>query len=381
MTRRRSHVDDLRGATRLAAEATLGVAEVVQAMQVTIGGGPALLGAPLAGAVRLVTTPVHAGIRAVTSLVASTLDGALAALAPLVGDGAPGPAREAVLAALNGVLGDYLHATGNPLALGLHLHVSEPHGARLLVLVHGLSMSHHQWNRNGHNHGTALAAELGYTPVFVAYNSGRHISDSGEALATALEELVAGWPVPVEEIVLVGFSMGGLVARSAVHAAEQAAQGWRTRVRRMVTLGSPHHGSHLERGGNWAEVMLGISRYSAPIARLGRLRSAGITDLRWGNVIEAHWRDRDRFELGLDPRTPVPLPAGVATLAIAGSASPAGSDALAGDGLVPVASALGRHARPELQLAFDETRVVYATKHLDLLASPDVLAALRAWLD
>ena len=44
----RSHVDDLRGATRLAVEATKGVTDLVEEMHHTIAAGPAILGRPLA---------------------------------------------------------------------------------------------------------------------------------------------------------------------------------------------------------------------------------------------------------------------------------------------------------------------------------------------
>jgi hypothetical protein len=49
---------------------------------------------------------------------------------------------------------------------------------------------------------------------------------------------------------------------------------------------------------------------------------------------------------------------------------------------VPVDSALGRHARPELTLAFPEahTLIVHGAGHLDLLDRPEVYQALFGWL-
>ena len=113
----RSHVEDRRGTSQLAVEATKGVTSLVEAMHRTIGGGPAILGKPLEAPTRLATGIVYGGIRAATSLVGAGIDGALEQLAPLLGDTAPGPERAAVLAALNGVLGDYLDETNNPLAI------------------------------------------------------------------------------------------------------------------------------------------------------------------------------------------------------------------------------------------------------------------------
>src|SRR5262245_13274295 len=100
----RSHVDDLRGASRLAIDATRSVTELVEAMHRTIGAGPAILGRPLEGPTRLFTGLVYKSIRGVTRLVGASIDVALAQLAPLLGESVPGPEREAMLAVLNGVL-------------------------------------------------------------------------------------------------------------------------------------------------------------------------------------------------------------------------------------------------------------------------------------
>jgi pimeloyl-ACP methyl ester carboxylesterase len=253
---------------------------------------------------------------------------------------------------------------------------------KLLVLVHGSSMNDLQWNRAGHDHGAALARDLGYTPIHVRYNSGLHISTNGRVLAGLLESLVKAWPVPPTELTLLGHSMGGLVARSACHVAALEQHDWLASLRRLVCLGSPHHGSRLERGGNMVEVLLAISDYSAPLARLGQIRSAGVTDLRHGNVVDEDWNDRARFANSDDVRRGLPLPPGVDCFAIAGTLTNATAAKLLGDGLVPVDSALGRHARPELTLAFPEEHqwVALGTGHLELLSSVAVYEKLRAWL-
>src|ERR1044071_3645008 len=107
------------------------------------------------------------------------------------------------------------------------------------------------------DHASALAHDLGYTPIYVRYNTGLHISTNGRLLATQLEQLASAWPVPLEEIVLLRPSMGGLVARSACHAGEVAGHTWRTRLRSLITLGSPHHGAPLERGAQGVDRILG----------------------------------------------------------------------------------------------------------------------------
>jgi pimeloyl-ACP methyl ester carboxylesterase len=379
--KRRSHVDDLRGAGRLAVDATRGVTALVEAMHATIASGPEILGQPLKGPARIATGLVYGTVRGITALVGGGIDRALAQLAPLLGSSVPGSEREAVLAALNGVLGDYLLETANPLAIEMTLRYEGEPGPKLLVLIHGSSMSDHQWLQAGHDHGAALARDLGYTPIYLHYNSGLHVSTNGRALADQLERLVAAWPVAIDELVLLGHSMGGLVARSACHTGTELA--WRSHLRTLITLGTPHHGAPLERGGNWIDLLLGISRYSAPLARLGMIRSAGVTDLRYGNVLDEDWQGRDRFEHRADDRTPLPLPAGVRCYAIAGSLSPAAGARVRGDGLVPVASALGIHVRPELTLAFPEAHraVEYGTGHVQLLGSAAVYARLRTWLE
>ena len=388
---------DLRGATRLAVEATASVVDVAEAMHQAIGAGPAVLGRPLEGITRLLTGPVYGSVRAVAKLVGTSLDRALAALSPLLGEQVPGPEREALLAALNGVVGDHLVEAGNPLAIEMSLRRDgvplelEPEALRgalpragrrrLLVLVHGSCLSDRQWTRQGHDHGAALERDRGFTAVYLFYNSGLHISVNGRALAALLERLVAAWPVPLDELVLLGHSMGGLVARSACHFGEAGAHAWRRKLRKLVCLGSPHHGAPLERGGGWVDLLLGVSRYSAPLARVGKLRSAGVTDLRFGNVLDEHWEGLDRFGHRRDARTPLPLPAGVQCYAIAGSRGASGRT-LPGDGLVPVDSALGRHRDPDLALAFPKSHqwVAAGAAHLDLLDRADVYRKLRTWL-
>jgi pimeloyl-ACP methyl ester carboxylesterase len=397
VTRERNHVGDLRGATRLAAEATKAVTDLVEAMHVAIGAGPAVLGRPFERVTRRLTSPVYATIRTVTERVGAGVDVALAQLASVLGESTSRPEHEAVLAALNGVLGDYLDATENPLAIEMRFrHGGRPLaleqralaealpqvGGKLLVLVHGSCLNDLQWRRNGHDHGAALACELGYTPVYLHYNSGLHISSNGKAMAGLLEQLVSAWPMALDELVIVGHSMGGLVSRSACHYAEVARHDWRSHLQALVCLGSPHHGAPLERGGNWFEVLLGISRYSAPLARLGRIRSAGVTDMRFGSVLDEDWEGRDRFALGDDCRSPLPLPKGVRCHAVAGTTAPGPTPELPSDGLVPVDSALGRCARPELSLDFPAVHqlVTFGTKHLDLLDRSEVYAALASWL-
>jgi hypothetical protein len=241
-----------------------------------------------------------------------------------------------------------------------------------------------------HDHGAALARDLGVTPVYLHYNTGLHISTNGRAFAEQLDALVRAWPVPLESIALIGHSMGGLVARSAQHYGVAAGHAWPQLLRALVCLGSPHLGAPLERAGHWFEQLLAATPYTAPFVRLGRVRSAGIRDLRHGSVLDEHWH---RPRSGAD--AVLPLPAQVMTAAIAASRAPARPGgpaveplpqverslrALRGDGLVPVASALGIHADPRRALAFTHQAIAWDCGHLDLLSSPAVYAQLRSWM-
>ncbi len=394
---------DLRGLALLARDGVVGVTDLVEQMHLTILRLPGPVGAEPSGRTRGITGLVYRSVRGITGLVGWSLDGALRAAAALSGPDIPQtstPEREALLAALNGVWGDHLVRSGNPLAIAmtfraggiplvlepavLHTQVTHPTG-RLLVLAHGLCMNDLQWLRQGHDHGQALAASGGYCPVYLHYNSGCHVSDNGRDFAALLDQLVAAWPVPVQEIVLLGHSMGGLVARSACLAAQQQGRGWLGKLSRIACLGTPHHGAALERGGRLVDRALGISPYAAPFARLGGSRSAGITDLRFGNVQEADWRGHEAQDLGTDQRVPAPLPEGVAVFAVAGrlAADAQGTaSGWVGDGLVSVDSALGRHADPLLALALphDHLLVVEQADHFDLLKRPEVSERLQQWL-
>ncbi len=385
-TRKRSDVKDLRGAGKLIVDATTNVADVVERMHRVIGSGPKVLGAPLEKPMTLFTQVVYGSIRGVTKLVGKGVDLALAQLEPLLSDREAGPGRESALAALNGVLGDVLQETGNPLAISMQLRrggkplaLNDGHlGGRVVVLVHGSSMNDLQWARLGHHHGEALERDLGFTSIALHYNSGLHISTTGAQFAELLESTFAQWPVPLEELVLIGHSMGGLVARSACHVGAKHA--WRRKVQALVTLGTPHHGAPLERGGAWAEFLLGLFPQSAPLKHLAHVRSAGVTDLRYGNVRDEDWQGRDRFSSRTDTRTPTSLPKGVECFAVAATMSKTHVKRLLGDGLVPVDSALGRHADPARALAFSQTLLTWGAGHLDLLSRSEVYEALRGWL-
>jgi hypothetical protein len=400
VTTRRNHVSDIGGVTRLAFDATAGVTALVEAMHDDIARLPVTLAPPpIRDAVNGVTWLVYRSIAGVTRVAGDGVDRLLKNLAPLFDDVEPSPGGEMLLAALNGVLGDHLDATRNPLAIMMRLRrdgvaldltrsalaASIPRPARkVVVFVHGLCMSDLQWARPAHCHATALERDLGSTAVYLSYNSGRHVSTNGRAMAAMLEALVDAWPVPLDEIAIVAHSMGGLVARSAHHYGTLARHRWPRRLRALVFLGTPHHGAPLERAGHVLHRLIDAAPWVGSLARLGKIRSAGITDLRHGNLVDEDWQDRDRFADGSDCRRPVPLP-GVRCFTVAATLGTSANDLrtrLAGDGLVPLASALGRHGDPRFALGFPDAHqwVACETGHVELLGCPAVYRRIRGWL-
>lgn len=323
------------------------------------------------GTVRAVNRGVEvvtdAGIRAVAP--ASTDEGPVIlrsdalGTAPWVGD--------ALIGAVNGVVGDHLHRRSNGLDLGMSLRFETAAATgRIAVFVHGLATTEWSWSLDAEkflgdpsaSFGTLLRRDLGYTPVFARYNTGRPIADNGAALSAALATLVGAWLVPVEEVVIIGHSMGGLVARSAGDAARCDRQAWLGHLTRVVCLGTPHQGAALERFGHAAAGALDAVDHPATriSAAVIRGRSGGIQDLRYG--------------LG-----DVPLLDGVAYGFFAGSVTKDPLDPVSGalgDLLVHVPSAEGPHNVGEGTFAIHTARFG-GVRHHELQVHPDVYAQVR----
>jgi len=238
------------------------------------------------------------------------------------------------------------------------------------VFLHGLGENDHSW---GHRFGSRLRAEFGFTPVYVRYNTGRHISDNGQDLARLLTDTVTDWPIPVERIVLIGHSMGGLVARSACH---YGASSWTSRVSDVFYLGSPHGGAALERLASKLGWALGHLAETRPYADLVNVRSAGIKDLRYGYVIEEDWAGCDADRCLDDHRHDVELLSHANHYGISAALSHDETSTAArlfGDLLVTPTSA-------RANFPVDHTRHFSGLNHFDLLNHPQVYEAMRAWL-
>ena len=235
------------------------------------------------------------------------------------------------------------------------------------------------------DHGDTVSAALGATPLYLRYNTGLNVSSNGRLLADQLELLLAHWPKPLDQLSVIAHSMGGLLIRSAIDSAQARGLRWPGVLKHVVFLGTPHHGAPLERAGNWIDLLLGGTPWSAPFTRLTQLRSAGITDLRYGFVSDSDWQGKERFRRAPDQRHPLPLPGHMACFTIAATLASKRSllaDRLVGDGLVPLPSALGQHDSAERTLRFEKAaqRILYRTNHMELLSSPEVGQQLLDWL-
>lgn len=407
--------EEIRDAAALARLALRGTTSRIHELHQGIAGRTFRAIGPAAAPVRMVhdaiTGVTYGSVRLALGAGARAV-GAAAALRGSDGNGvADAPRGPAVLSVLNGATGDLVQREAPSLALDMTVRSTgrtvplEPDAlgaafpgttGRLVVFLHGLTESERSWEYRGQRHsgspgvtyGTLLRDELGLTPVYLRYNSGLHVSDNGRSLAALLTELVVAWPVPVQDIVLIGHSMGGLVARSALHQAgggTPEAQNWTTSVRDTITLGSPHLGAPLERGVHRLTAALTLLPETRPLARLLTLRSVGIKDLRRGTLLEQDWTGRDLDALGPSEHTHVPLSDGARHFVVASTLSrdPVSRVAdLFGDLMVSPNSATGDTGTTE-RLAFppDQVHRIGGLHHLDLLNHPLVYERIRQWLE
>ncbi|MGP1609801.1 MAG: esterase/lipase family protein, partial [Burkholderiales bacterium] len=159
--------------------------------------------------------------------------------------------------------------------------------------IHGLSCDEHCWAAEKPGGGKNARADVGFgqqlhtefacTALYLRYNSGLPISENATQLAALLEELCVAWPQPDIELLIIGHSMGGLIALGACAHAASAAMGWPQALRMLICLGSPNLGSPVERLGHLATAALHLSKITAPLGRIAATRSQGIKDLRHGS--------------------------------------------------------------------------------------------------
>ena len=353
----------------------------------------------LAGPVKLVQSTHDAIAGGVYAAIRQGVGGALTvadllephAVAAIQPPAAAAPTRLSigVRSALNAVVGDHLHHSANPLAIpmgcyvrghpipltteGLAANLSSLND-QLCLFIHGLGCDEHSWRWNStmtanapsQDYGQRLQAELGYTPLYLRYNTGLTVAYNGQQLVQLIERLLAAWPQPVRKLAIIGHSMGGLVARSACQQAADQDSPWLPQIQMIVCLGSPHQGAALERLGHRITTALHRSKVTAPLGKIAAARSAGIKNLRYG------LRTLDRSD-----QTPTALP-GVALRFIGANLAknpdhPLGH--LLGDGLVTLRSATAPTLPGDVA-----TVKLGGLHHMALLNDPRVYQQIRQWL-
>ncbi len=317
------------------------------------------------------------------------------------------PAGTHVLAALSGAFGDALEREGSPLSVRMSIRKGGrdvptdcedvarafPEATpRVALFTHGLCESEAGWHLGAERHygdagvwhGSRLRADLGFTPVTVRANTGLHISDNGRRLARLLDRLDGSWPVPIEEILLVGHSMGGLINRSACHYGMEDGHPWVDRVRNVVMLGAPHLGAPLEQAAARLGVALNWTPESRPLARALAQRSVGIKDLRYGALVDEDWQGRDPDAWGPDPCAGVPLLETAAHYVIGATVTRDSRHPLGrviGDLLVLYPSSAGQSlSGRRIAFELENTRHLGGLNHFHLLNHPRVYEVMLEWL-
>ncbi len=351
-----------------------------------------------------ITSLVYAGLRSGIALAGGAARHAVALTGTAATELNAGSLGDRAVAALNGFAGERLEREGNPLANRMclrhagravtatreSLRAAFPAASpRVAVFVHGLACNETYWQLHAERHyrnrrttyGSRLESDLGYTPLYVRYNTGLHISENGRRLAGLLDQVVAEWPVPVEELILVGHSMGGLVIRSAAHYG--TGLDWVRRVRHLFFLGTPHLGAPLEKAANVTAWLLGLVDVTRPLAAAVNGRSVGIKDLRFGSLRDEDWHGVDLDALLANRAGNVPLLETATHYFIAATITRDRRHPLGiavGDLLVREASAFGRGRLQRISFPLENGRHFGPVNHFELLNHPDVYYQIRRWL-
>ncbi len=316
------------------------------------------------------------------------------------------PTGARALTAINGMYGDHLHEVGSSLAFEMEIRrggqavpaVAESlqrafPGAtpRIAVFIHGLFENDQSWKFSGTaklddtppTYGERLQVELGFTPIMLRYNTGRRVSHNGRQAAALIDSLVRGWPVEVQEVVLIGHSMGGLVARSTCHYGQLERFAWTDAVRHVFCLGTPHLGADIEKGVNVLGWAFGQLPETGALRTFLNTRSVGIKDLRFGALVDEDWHGHDADEFLLDRCQEVPFLQQANYYFISATLSDGPLGTLVGDLLVRTPSATGRGVGEGRVIPFhpDNGHELAGIHHFHLLNDPAVYEQIRAWIE
>ncbi|MGO9754309.1 MAG: esterase/lipase family protein [Solirubrobacteraceae bacterium] len=396
--------DEAQALGKLAGDAIAGTTSLAEELHQAIFDRSSGSAGPQTKAIHgAVATAVYGGLRGLSRGVGRLAGAGLARAQAGEGDRlGDSPAGGLALGVLGGIHGDHLEQDASKLAIEMSLRRSgrdvaldagslsaafPDASSRLAVFIHGLSCTEETWWRFGEkssHYGLRLQRELAFTPLYVRYNTGLRISDNGQRLAALIAQIVRSWPVAVDELVLIGHSMGGLVVRSACHYGEQAGQGWVSDVRHVFCLSSPHLGAPLEKAANVAGWVLGRFPETKPLARVINGRSQGIKDLRFGYLVDEDWQDQDPDALLENNRHHIPFLQTANYYYVGATLSsnprhPVGY--LVGDLLVRFPSSSGQGAAGQrIPFSIDNGHHAPGLNHFNVLNDPDVYRQIYNWL-
>jgi len=376
---------DLGGAASLVAERLVGPVEGMH--RVISERALRYFGPPIREVHDTMVGGVYQSIRRAADVLGAGAGALLASRLPAAYPVSGSPTGSGLQAALNAVWGDELDARQNALAVSLTVRDGDRAVAidraslaaafpdateHIVVLLHGLGQTEQCWRSSSDGAAgvfESLASDPQINPVLIRYNSGLAVARTGQEVAALLALLSASWPAAGSRVSLVGYSMGGLVARSAYAAGIATGLEWAARARDLVTVGAPHHGSPVARGVRLGSRALRVARTSRPLSDFLETASAGIKDLEDGAGIAEAWEAAVAIPDG--------GPSGVrqhfvAAVVTGDARHPVG--VLVGDLIVRVASASGRTLAP------DNVRVLGGRRHFKLLSDPNVIDQIVEWL-
>ena len=397
--------DEIRATGRLGGRAAAGVITQVEHVHRTVArralATSGTTAAPVSALYDNVTRTAYGGVRTAL-LAAGAAAGSLGAVATRggaeMGEHGIGNHAQSIL---NAVIGEHLTRDHDPLSIEMAIRhdghdvdltsralcdAFPERSHRLAVFVHGLGENEHSWMRHASAHdgtyGSRLESELGYTPIWLRYNTGRHISQNGDELARLLTDLLRVWPGQIDELLLIGHSMGGLVIRAACHYG--ADDPWVPAVADIVYLGSPHAGAPAARGARMLAWWFDKLPETRPLG-LMLDHSPGIRDLRYGYIVDDDWVGWDEGTCRQDHGTDVPLISSANHFVVSGAVTGGPAHPVArvvGDLLVPPSSANGRRrTRPSLEFHTEHSHHHEPLHHFDLLNHPAVYDSIVQCLD
>ncbi len=261
---------------------------------------------------------------------------------------------------------------------------------KLCILVHGLVSDETMWKwaEGDYDYGSFLFKDFGFTPLYLRYNSGRHISENGKDLNQLLSLLLEQSPVKIQEIIFLSHSMGGLVTRSACYYGEKSKSKWIALTKKIFFIGSPHHGAPLEKLGNVVTTVL--DKIPNPFTYLTKkainLRSDGIKDLRYGFLVEEDWKGKDLDAFHIHEKTFVPLLPKTEYFVISGTISENPDSYWShffGDAMVGKWSSQGKSGNEKHNLPFLDSnkKEIPGVSHIDLMHNKQVYATIQQWLN